>query len=160
MRHAKDLKSAWDFQEQCIVTFRSVLDFFLNLLSFLDSLAVFQVQKKHYTVIVLETDGYLSPGNSFIYFRDSFFFVTMCYSIAYVQKIIHILRIQQCETFMLIDPNPRSRNKTLLGPTCHPKCPFSSLPCKAGHYVYFHQQRMIRPLYFIQMELSNMYFVY
>lgn len=64
------------------------------------------LEKNPHAVIVLAAAGYLPSGSTFIYGRDSFFFVMLYCKRAHIQEALHAIHIQ---FLMLWVPHPRKR---------------------------------------------------
>lgn len=76
-------------------------------------------RKNPHAAIVLAAAGYLPSGSTFIYGRDSFFFVILYCKRAHVQETLHTIHIQ---FLMLRGPHPRTR-RNFRGSLAHPGLP-------------------------------------
>lgn len=156
MGHAVGLKNALHIQVQCFVNLRSILNLIVILFSFPNFLAAFYVQKKHHFAIVLETGGYLPPGNAFIYFRCSSLFVTLYCNIEYIQKNIQIIImwLEKCHGHVT---RSQIKKQNIIS--------LPQIPLLFSSYYFFLQGHPSLAtedfglfLYFIQIESCNMYF--
>lgn len=76
-------------------------------------------RKNPHAAIVLAAAGYLPSGSTFIYGRDSFFFVTLYCNRAHMQEALHAIHTP---FLMLRGPQPRTR-RNLRSSRAHPGPP-------------------------------------